>query len=102
MNEHELIGSAVTAWMAAKGIELLKRLSITPWVNYNSDIVNKWLSRVVAFFTTLGVHASFDHNAGALIITGLTFASASSLVLEYARQYMLQEVAYKKFIREVK
>jgi hypothetical protein len=99
MNENELIGSAVVAWMGAKGIELVKNSKLFPWLSTETEVLNRWAARLVALVSTLGVHASFDAAAGALMITGLTFSGVGSSVLEYARQFMLQEVAYKKFVR---
>ena len=97
MNEQELIWSAVVAWMAAKGIELGKRVSWLP-VSADSEIANRWVARAVALASTLGIHATFDPNAWTLVID---FSGIALMVGEYAKQYMLQEVAYKKFVKPV-
>jgi hypothetical protein len=62
--------------------------------------LNRWTSRVVAIVAAIGVHATFDSAAGVLTITGLTVVGIRDSILEYARQYMFQEVAYKKFVRQ--
>lgn len=99
MNEQELIWSAVIAWMSAKGIEALKVLPFFPWLTANTERINRWVARLVAFCATLGIHSTFDRESGRLIIDGLTYSGVFIAVGEYAKQYMMQEVAYKKFIR---
>lgn len=98
MNEQELIWSAVVAWMAAKGIELGKRVSWLP-VGTDNETANRWVARVVALAATFGIHATFDPSAGTLLITGLSIQGVLLGVGEYAKQYMLQEIAYKKFVK---
>lgn len=97
--EQELIGSAVIAWMVAKGIEIAKGLSWLP-LDATTERLNWWAARGLAAATAVGIHFTFDPQAGSLVITGLTLAGIGHAVLEYAKQLFLQEVAYKKFIRE--
>jgi hypothetical protein len=96
--EHELIGAAVVAWMTAKGMEIAKQLKWLP-LNTNTEVANRWAARVAAAVSTFGIHATFDPDAGTLLITGLSLTTVGGAVLEYARQYMFQEIAYKKFVR---
>lgn len=97
---NEIVWSAVLAWMAAKGIEMLKASSWVPAVNFDSETLNRWVARGVALVAAFGVHMTFDSAAGTLTITGLTMLGLRDSILEYARQYMFQEVAYKKFVRK--
>lgn len=98
MSEQELIWSAVVAWMSAKGIQLAKRL---PWmpITFETETLNRWMARAVALVATFGLHATFDASAGVLTITGLTWSGVFLSIGDYAKQFMLQEIAYKKFIR---
>ena len=98
MNEQELIWSAVVAWMGAKGIEVAKRVSWLP-IDTTTETANRWVARLVALASTIGGDASFDVGAGTLMITGLTTSGIFQAIGEYAKQYALQEVAYKKFVR---
>lgn len=99
MNEQELIWSAVIAWMSAKGIQVAKML---PWmpINVTTERLNRWAARLVAMSATIGIHSTFDSTAGVLTISGLTWSGVFLSIGEYAKQFMLQEVAYKKFVRE--
>lgn len=98
MNEQELIWSAVIAWMSAKTIEVGK---LIPWlpISYTSENANRWAARLIALAATVGIHSTFDPHAGTLMITGLTSAGIFQGIGEYAKQYMMQEIAYKKFVR---
>lgn len=96
--EQELIWSAVVAWMTSKGIEIAKRIDWLP-IDGTTDKLNWAVARLAAMVAAIGVHASFDPQAGVLTITGLTAWGVFSAVLEYAKQLMLQEIAYKKFIK---
>lgn len=96
---NELVWSAVLAWVSAKGIEWMKSSRLFPAVTYTSETVNRWLARVVAVAAAIGVHTTFDSSAGVLTITGLTFIGIRDSALEVARQIMLTQIAYKKFVR---
>ena len=98
MGEQELIWSAVVAWMSAKGIQLAKQVSWLP-INTTTEVANRWIARAVALASTIGIHSQFDPQAGTLMITGLTVSGILYSIGEYAKQYMMQEVAYKKFVR---
>lgn len=97
---NELIWSAVLAWMSAKGIEIAKRSTLVPWLTVETEKANRWVSRLVALIAAVGVHLTFDSAAGILTITGLTYVGLRESVLEYARQVMLTQIAYKKFVKE--
>ena len=98
MNEQELIWSAVLAWVGSKGIQWAKTTAWLP-VTLESEHLNKWVARVVALVATIGIHATFDSQAGTLMITGLTTSGVFLALGEYAKQYMMQDIAYKKFVR---
>lgn len=100
MVEQEFMSSAVVAWMAAKTIEFAKmRLTFIP-LDETTERLNYWAARLVALLTAIGIHSSFDPSAGTLTITGLTVGGVFSAMLEYARQLLFQEIAYKKFVRK--
>lgn len=98
MNEQELIWSAVAAWVSSKAIEMSKYVSWLP-TGFNRETANRWVARFIAFCAMLGIHSTFDHANGTLIISGLTMPGIFTAAGEYAKQYMLQEIAYKKFIK---
>lgn len=96
MSEQELIWSAVVAWMSSRAIEIGKNISWLPLKPYASAW-NAWASRFIAAVAALGIHSSFDGATGTLTITGLTLIGVFHSVGEYAKQKMLQEVAYRFF-----
>lgn len=99
MNQQELIWSAVLAWTVSKFMEFLKKISWLP-MDYTTESANKWVARLFALLAAIGIHSTFDPQAGTLLITGLTPYGVLVGVGEYAKQFMLQEIAYKKFVRE--
>jgi hypothetical protein len=100
MQGNELVWSAVLAWFSSKAMEWAKNSKIVPWLTAESDTLNKWVARVVALVAAVGVHFTFDSTAGVLTITGLTLVGLRDSGLEYARQLMLQSIAYQKFIKK--
>ncbi|MDH5244854.1 MAG: hypothetical protein OEW98_00270 [Betaproteobacteria bacterium] len=98
MTDQELIWSAVVAWMSAKGIEIAKRLTWLP-IDTTTERLNRWVARAVALVATVGIHATFDGEAGRLVIDGLTLSGLTLAVGEYAKQVMLTQIAYKKFVK---
>lgn len=96
---NEFILSGVIAWWTARIIEKAKQSNLVPWLTVNSERVNGWVAIVTAGIAAVGVHATFDQTAGVLTITGLTAAGLWNAAMEYARQYMLQQIAYKKLVK---
>lgn len=96
---NEIVWSAVLAWMSAKGIEMAKNSKLVPWINTHTEDVNRWTARIIALIAAIGVHVTFDGNAGVLTVTGLTLLGIRDSALEYARQYMFQSIAYSKFVK---
>lgn len=84
--------------MTSKAIEIAKRIKWLP-IDATTDKLNWFVARTAALVAAIGVHASFDPQAGVLMVTGLTPFGIFTAMLEYAKQLMLQEVAYSKFIK---
>ena len=99
MNEQELIWSAVLAWVGSKSIQFAKNIKWLP-MDANTATLNKWVARAVALFTAIGIHSTFDPEAGTLMISGLSSWGIFQAIGEYAKQFMMQEIAYKKFVME--
>ena len=98
MTEQELIWSAVVAWMASKGFERAKSIAWLP-VDFTTERLNLWASRLIALAAAVGLHATFNPDAGTLIIDGLTVGGIMGAIGEYAKQLMLQQIFYKKVVK---
>lgn len=86
------------AALAVGAIELLKRLSFMPWINRNSDKLNRFISIVIALAYTGGFTVATE---GSLLGGGhivLSFAGAAGLLHLLGgsgQQYMIQELLYR-------
>lgn len=100
MNGTEVGWSVVFAWGAAKFIQFLKWTRWFPWLSAQTETANRVFAMVMALLVAVGIHFKFDPEAGTLLIDGLTYAGITTGIQEYLKQWMLQEVAYQKLIKE--
>lgn len=87
-----------TAIIAAYGIQWLKSLKTVPFINYEAQNLNRALSILVATLSGAGIYFTFDHQAGTLMITGLTAVNAFHFVSHALQQFAMQHVTYKAAI----
>ena len=79
-------------------LEALKRLKAVPWITQETRQLNRALSLAIAAAAAVGVHATFDPDAGALTITGLHLRSILHGLWEWAKQAGLQQGFYDAVI----
>lgn len=89
-----LSSQIVVSAMIVYAIEWLKRMKAIPWVTYESAKLNRSIAAVASAAAAIGIHFKFDHEAGALIITGLSVASLAHGGWEVARAYITTKVMY--------
>lgn len=86
-----IFSQLVVSGLAAKAIEVLKHSKQIPWINNTTKIANRVVSALVAGAAAVGIHFTFDHSGGTLVITGLTMAGMFHFAWEFVRSYAVQE-----------
>lgn len=74
--------------------ELLKRLPFVPWMTAGATRANRVMAAVMAAAQTVGISATFDTNAGELVISGLTLVGIASAAVEFGRAWVAQRLLY--------
>lgn len=88
------IAGAIT-WL----IETLKRWKAFPWMTPDSGTLNRIVAIALAGVATIGIHASFEPEAGTLIITGLNYTAIVGGAWEWFKTFVFQELVYRGAIK---
>lgn len=96
-----LVYSGVIAYICSAAIEWLKQQKWFPFLTMESSTLNRWVARLVAALSVVGIHATFNATEGTLLLSGLTGAGLLTAALEFFRQYLFQQVAYRKLVKPV-
>ena len=83
-------------------IEWAKNSQKIPWINKDTDKLNKAVSVLIAVLSGIGVHIAFDASAGSLTITGLALKSLLPAIYSAVKQYIAQQGTYKMYIKAQK
>jgi hypothetical protein len=82
----------------------LQWLKMHPKITLMSEDATRWANRRVAIllavFSAIGVHTTFDATAGVLTVTGLTLPGIWTALGDAIRQYALQQFTYRAAIEE--
>lgn len=92
----ELGAQATIAIIVSFGLQWVKKSQYFPWITTKTENVNKWVSIAIAFFTGVGIFATWDH--GTLTITGLTASNALHAITRGIQQWVFQTTAYRTLI----
>lgn len=97
MADGELTWSAVLAWVSSKAVEFAKGRG---WIGAttNGEVVNRLVSWATALCVSLGLAWTYDTQTGDWLLRGNVHTMLEGMA-HFARQLMLQEIAYKQFIR---
>lgn len=99
-----LADMVTAAGLSAWTINKLKQWKAVPWVNQNSDRINRAVSLAFALATTLGLHFAYHadpagHHAGGILEIGLPSASEFiGTVWRTGGSYLMQQGAIRGFI----
>jgi hypothetical protein len=94
-----LIGAQLSwAIIASYAIEYTKKLEVIPWVNYETQNLNRLVSMLVAAATSSGLAFIWNRQAGSLLITGISLSAIYHFISQTIQQYALQHAAYKALI----
>ena len=99
MTPNELTGSAITAYLVAEILEMLKRSTWFPWITHQTAVLNRVAGIVIAGVSALGVHVVFSADAGTLTITGLTASGILATLGNWLKQWAMQQFAYRSAVK---
>jgi hypothetical protein len=92
----EILGSQVTAAAVVSFlIAFLKKQSWFPWLTAETDKANRIVAIILSGAASVGIHATFNHEAGQLVITGLTLASIATFAWHWIQQFALTHGWFK-------
>lgn len=69
-------------------IGFLKKSSWFPWLSCETATLNRMVSVAASGLASIGIHGSFDHAAGRLIIEGLTLTTISVGLYHWLIQFL--------------
>ena len=92
----ELGAQASIAIIVSFGLQWLKKSKYFPWITTQTEHVNRWVSIGAAFFTGVGIFASWDH--GTLTISGLTAGHIFHALTRGVEQWAFQSTVYRSVI----
>ena len=108
-----LIENGITeglAWLASIGglaaavpllVEFAKRSDRFPWLDQNTDTVNRTVSVLIAIVSANGISYAYDGATGDLVFTGLTAATLAKIITAIATQFGLQELMYRQVVKRI-
>jgi hypothetical protein len=92
----DILSSQVTAAAVVSFlIAFLKKQSWFPWLTTETDKLNRVVAIVLSGLASVGIHASFNHAAGQLVITGLTLTSVAQGLWHWGTQFALTHGWFK-------
>jgi hypothetical protein len=89
----QLSYSVVAIWV----IQKLKECKWLPWINQNSDTVNKVVAVVVSFIAAIGVQWTVQgglQDGGTITITYPSLATMLALAVKWLQSYAVQQGMY--------
>lgn len=100
MDTSLLLSTGSTAVIASIILQALKNSKLVSFLGTGDQHANanRIVAALFALIASLGIHYSFDVNAGTLTITGLQAASVGHALWGWATQYAVQHLFYKSSI----
>jgi hypothetical protein len=71
-----------------------KKTNKIPWVSTETARINKAAAIILSLLAAVGVHMTFDQNAGTLIISGLTLTGIVQMTLAWGKSYVFQQTIF--------
>ena len=92
----ELLTSQVTAAAVVSFIiNFLKKQAWFPWLSKETDKANRIAAVVLSGLASVGIHTTFDHQNGTLVITGLTVTAVATGLWHWGTQFALTHGWFK-------
>ena len=100
MESGELLGTQFgAAYATSVALRWLKYQNRFPLMAREAATLNRLFSMAVAFFVAVGIHWSFDVEAGRMVITGLTYAGLTHGVMAWFEQFSMQQFVFKTVVQ---
>lgn len=87
----KVTASAVTVYV----LELIKKWKALPWITSHTKYINRAASVLAAGAGAIGIHSTFDHASGTLIISGLSLATVIGGAWAWLQQFVFNEIIYQ-------
>jgi hypothetical protein len=98
--ETELFSSQLTAaYASAAMMQWLKHKPWFPFLVEGNDHLNRAFAVVVAIGASVGIHFTFDAEAGSLMITGLILTNVLHAGWASIQQYAFQQFMFRSVIK---
>lgn len=95
----QITAAAASAWV----IQRLKCWPQFPWIDQNSEKINRIVSGAFALVTTLGIHAVWERtpeHGGVFILSGIpTWQEALPMIWKASGSFIMQELIYRNAIK---
>lgn len=89
---HSEVASMLTLnGVIAMVVSFIERSKYFPWIQKESMRLKRGVAYVLAAGAAVGVHATFDHSAGTLIITGLSLTAILTALWGMLQAILVQE-----------
>lgn len=92
--EHEFMSQLTSAAIVVYLLQWAKSCPIIPWITEHSKGISRLTSAGLAAVSAIGVHYSFDAEAGRLVVEGLTVSGLLHGLWLFGNQFALQQLAY--------
>ena len=87
----QFVVSAIIVYL----LQLVKKWKAVPWIAADTVKVNRWIAVAASFLAAIGIHTTFNSEAGVLTITGLTLTSIVTFAWTWVRGFVMQELTYQ-------
>lgn len=91
--ENELLTRVASGATTAFILQWMKGKRWAFWINYDTEVLNRISSAIIALITSTGILATF--HAGVLQISGLTFENAGHFIWSFWTVWTCQYVVYR-------
>jgi len=91
--------SVVLAWVASWIVQKLKNWEWLTVIAPGAVKANRVLAALLAAAAVVGIHFQYTADTGTLVITGLFATSVITLAIQWAFQFLAQEVVYRNLLK---
>lgn len=93
-----VINQAMLSTMIAYVIEFAKRTKWFPWLKAETAKLNRMVAVVISGAAAIGIHATYNHEGGVLMITGLSAWTIIHGLWDWLRSFIFTQAAYDGLI----
>jgi len=92
----QFISHGTMSIVVVSAIQWAKQSPLAPWINKETTTLNKYISAILAFLTSIGI--AYTYNSGVVTIT-FTVAAVLHGLWHFIQQYAMQHFVYHGFIK---